>query len=152
MATFLYRLYDSEDQLIYVGVSKSAVRRLEQHLRDKPWADQIARQTAQAYPSRDAAIEAERQAIQKEKPKKNILHNKTPEADLLDRAKFLWRHMTESERAEAIQLARTLSAACGKLPANTKRDAVLAGMVALWSNSQKVASDELDWLTPRDTA
>jgi predicted GIY-YIG superfamily endonuclease len=149
MTTFLYRLWNSNDELLYVGISKSAVRRLEQHLSDKPWADQIVKQTAQAYESRDAAIEAEREAIKKEKPRHNILHNKTPEADLLERSQLLWRHMTDNQRAEAIKLARNLSVACGQLPGNTKRDELLAGMVALWSNSQDVNSDELCWLTPK---
>jgi predicted GIY-YIG superfamily endonuclease len=76
MTTFLYRLYNADDELLYIGISKSAIHRLHEHLTQQPWADQVAKQTIERYETRDAAVIAERNAIQSEAPTHNIVHNK----------------------------------------------------------------------------
>lgn len=76
--TSLYRLYDAEDVLLYVGISKSALMRLGQHLSDKPWAVDVARTTVEWYPTREEAAAAEVAAILTEKPLHNIVHNARP--------------------------------------------------------------------------
>jgi hypothetical protein len=73
--THLYRLYDSSDALLYVGISKSAITRLHEHLALQPWSAQIVKQTIERFPSRDAAAAAEIRAIRDEMPRYNKMHN-----------------------------------------------------------------------------
>lgn len=72
---YLYRLYNDKDELLYIGISKSAIHRLHQHLETQPWAEQIAKQTIERFASRQKLESAERKAILKEKPKHNITYN-----------------------------------------------------------------------------
>jgi hypothetical protein len=69
--THLYRHYDFDGQLLYVGVSNNVVARLTRHKRQAPWADHIATIRVDHYPTRAAAEEAEAEAIITEKPRFN---------------------------------------------------------------------------------
>jgi len=73
--TYLYRLFGTDDDLLYVGISLSALGRLGQHLNEKDWAPQVCRTTIESYPTRDAASDAERAAIRSEQPRYNKIHN-----------------------------------------------------------------------------
>jgi len=81
--TDLYKHFDSDHRLLYVGVSLSSIARLRQH-RQSDWYNDIAWVARKVYPTRAAALEAEREAIQQERP----LHNKTHNP----------RHMLSPER------------------------------------------------------
>jgi hypothetical protein len=70
--TSLYRHFAADGRLLYVGVSLHAVGRLCQHRDHSAWFTEIARVEIEQFPSRKAALDAEREAIQSEKP----LHNK----------------------------------------------------------------------------
>jgi len=72
--TALYRYYDSEDHLLYVGVSLHAIQRMAQHRQEKPWYEEVTRVDIEYYPSRAEAERAERFAIQQERPQHNIQH------------------------------------------------------------------------------
>lgn len=72
--TDLYRYYDHHGRLIYVGVSKQAVVRAMQHERTAHWWDAWASMTRETFPTRDAALDAERTAIRNERPLFNIVH------------------------------------------------------------------------------
>tara|TARA_R100000541_G_scaffold49745_1_gene56866 strand:- start:486 stop:1007 length:522 start_codon:yes stop_codon:yes gene_type:complete len=69
--TTLYRHFDIDKKLLYVGVSLSWSKRLKQH-RISYWHDKIHTVTLEQYESREKAIQAERQAILKENPIYNI--------------------------------------------------------------------------------
>jgi predicted GIY-YIG superfamily endonuclease len=69
--TTLYRLYDSDGRLLYVGTSVDAQGRWEQHAREKLWWSSVARATVDWHPDRTSAMAAERAAIRSESP----LHN-----------------------------------------------------------------------------
>lgn len=72
----LYRLYDQNETLLYVGVSKSAIARLTQHLDTQPWAAEIVHQRLEHLAVTRRQIEQiEREVIIAEKPKYNIIHN-----------------------------------------------------------------------------
>ena len=73
--TILYRFYDSQGKLLYVGITNNFDKRLQQHLRDKWWAPQIARTQKVLYPSRTAALSAEQRAIRSGRPRHNVAHN-----------------------------------------------------------------------------
>ncbi len=72
--TALYRHFDAEGRLLYVGVSKNAAARFSQHA-DKPWFDEIANMTVERFPTRAEAEAAERAAIRAESPIHNIIHS-----------------------------------------------------------------------------
>lgn len=69
---FLYRHFDRNKNLLYVGISLSAIRRLKQHYDHSKWAKEITYVTIEDFPCRNKALEAELRAIQIENPKYNI--------------------------------------------------------------------------------
>jgi predicted GIY-YIG superfamily endonuclease len=69
--TALYRWYDQDDVLLYVGVSTNVARRAGQH-EDKEWWHRVARSTVEQFESRGAALDAESRAIREERPLFNI--------------------------------------------------------------------------------
>jgi hypothetical protein len=71
----LYRFYDADDMLLYVGISDDWTRRLRQHWRDKPWFGDVISVTREPYPDRGAVSAAERAAIRAERPLYNKQHN-----------------------------------------------------------------------------
>ena len=74
--TWLYRMYGNNDELLYIGISKSAFARFEQHSHTQPWINQVTRWEREPHPTREAALAAERAAIIREHPKHNIVHNR----------------------------------------------------------------------------
>jgi predicted GIY-YIG superfamily endonuclease len=72
--TQLYRHFDAKGELLYVGISLSTMARLSQHRETSAWFRSITRVDIQEYPSREAALHAEREAIRAEKPRHNIQH------------------------------------------------------------------------------
>lgn len=66
--TALYRLYDANDVLLYIGISRAPDWRMKGHLLDKEWFHLVARRTVQWYSSRSAALAAEAAATAAEKP------------------------------------------------------------------------------------
>lgn len=75
MSEQLYRMYDAEDRLLYVGISKSALVRLTQHAREKDWYKDIAYVTFENLEcGRAEALEIERATIRRENPKYNVVH------------------------------------------------------------------------------
>ena len=72
MKTTLYRYFDGDGKLLYVGITGDNVKRQSQHRRNAFWFGQIASATFEHFNSREEAIEAEREAIQTELPEFNI--------------------------------------------------------------------------------
>jgi len=66
--TALYRFFDSEGVLLYVGVTVSVPTRIYQHRYDKPWWADVARVEVTWYETRTLALEAEAEAIRVEAP------------------------------------------------------------------------------------
>lgn len=76
--TALYRHFNSDGELLYIGVALSPTYRLRQHLDVSHWAHQISQIEVCWFDNRPAALEAEREAIKKEKPLYNIRHKYKP--------------------------------------------------------------------------
>lgn len=72
VAESVYRLYDGADQLLYVGCSNNPAKRLRAHARTSPWWPNVARIVVVEYPARALAEQAERTAIDLEKPLHNL--------------------------------------------------------------------------------
>ena len=69
--TALYRLFDAEGDLLYVGISGYPTLRLQQHAGDKPWWNEVASHTIEWLTDRPTAEAAEVAAIRAEKPRYN---------------------------------------------------------------------------------
>jgi len=75
MTHYVYELSNEADELLYVGESNNWARRAREHMRDKPWASQIATVTISRYDTqRDAQIEEVRR-IRSKRPSYNFVHN-----------------------------------------------------------------------------
>ena len=64
----LYRHFDKDGVLLYVGVSGRLMRRLKEHHQNASWFSRIARVDVEHYPDRQSVLKAEIEAIQREKP------------------------------------------------------------------------------------
>ena len=69
---YLYRHWDKDRNLLYVGISLSAVTRLSQHSKNAHWFDEITTVTIEIFDSREDVVEAERIAITGENPRYNV--------------------------------------------------------------------------------
>jgi predicted GIY-YIG superfamily endonuclease len=70
--TTLYRYFDSEGQLLYVGITKNPLERQAQHQKTQPWWDDVTSARFEHYSTREEAIKAEDYAIGTEWPRYNI--------------------------------------------------------------------------------
>ena len=70
---YLYRHFDKDGALLYVGISLSPVYRLSQHREASAWFKEIRNVTIVQFDTRKEALSAEKSAIISEKP----IHNKT---------------------------------------------------------------------------
>lgn len=70
--TCLYRFYDVQGYLLYVGITNSLEGRTSNHRSTKPWWGLVATMTVERFPSRAEAEIAERVAIRDELPAFNV--------------------------------------------------------------------------------
>ena len=68
----VYRYYNSNNELLYVGVTYDLQKRIRGHKSTQPWFDEIDRQEYETFSNRDDAIFEEARLIQVLNP----LHNK----------------------------------------------------------------------------
>ena len=122
--TALYRYFDERTLPLYIGITGDLAIREQGHISASRWAELVASSTVTRYPTRRAALEAERAAIKGEQPLFNKQYNDTPAArrrlrayleeigrlDLLDRRKYVNIPLGELEMAERIILRRTVDA------------------------------------------
>ena len=74
--TDLYRHFNAEGTLLYVGISASAMGRLSQHKGAQyKWTQDITKITVEKCASRGDALRAEKKAIKNESPLHNVQHN-----------------------------------------------------------------------------
>lgn len=76
--TTLYRHYDADGTLLYVGVSMTLLWRLTKHRKGSRWWRQVATIKVEHFDTRAAALAAELRAIKEERPKFNTHHNTRP--------------------------------------------------------------------------
>lgn len=74
-STELYRHFDDEGKLLYVGISINALIRWLQHKANSKHANRVSRITIERFETRNKAIFAEKKAIRDEKPEFNVSHN-----------------------------------------------------------------------------
>lgn len=76
--TALYRYYDAQDRLLYVGITDGLAVRIASHIKASSWMDFAARSTIERHPTRKAAADMEREAIEGERPLFNSVYNDHP--------------------------------------------------------------------------
>lgn len=95
----LYRHYDSNGELLYIGISLSAIRRLGEHAGRSHWYEDIVRVEIDTYPSIEAARDAERVAIKRERPKYNLKLRNDPEEE--------WQRKKRERRERQLEVAKS---------------------------------------------
>lgn len=74
----LYRAFDAAGALLYVGqTGRIGLARWFEHMRDQPWAHEVARWELdpRVWSTLDGVLEAEQHAIRTEFPRYNFVHN-----------------------------------------------------------------------------
>lgn len=71
----LYRHYDKDRNLLYIGISHVVFSRLKQHMRDSQWRNEIAHIEITYLKNGEDPEQVEIAAIVAEHPKWNITHN-----------------------------------------------------------------------------
>lgn len=99
-STALYRHFDADGVLLYVGISLSAVARLAQHRDNAHWYRAIARVDIEWLPTREDAIFAERRAIFRERPLHNLA---VPKIDVDNSPIARWRARIAERRGKYTQ-------------------------------------------------
>lgn len=94
--TDLYRYFDNNGRLLYVGISFSAIARACQHKSNSDWFGSISHMTVEKYQTREDASKAEIEAIQNEKP----IYNKTFVKSKIGRKCFDCGNRTPDEKGE----------------------------------------------------
>lgn len=73
----LYRIFDADGTLLYVGATTNPALRFEDHSRVQPWWPEVATITLQHCFDWDELDTEETRAIREENPKYNQVHSKT---------------------------------------------------------------------------
>lgn len=76
--TAVYRIFDADDVLLYVGMSVSPETRFTDHRTCKPWMQQAFRYEIVWFATRSEAEAEERRAIRCERPLHNAVHAARP--------------------------------------------------------------------------
>ncbi|RCV49728.1 GIY-YIG nuclease family protein [Marinitenerispora sediminis] len=84
--TAVYRLYDSDGTLLYVGLGSDPESRWKDHAREKSWWPEVSSKTVTWHDSLGEASQAEHEAMHSEDP----VHNK---------AKWQWSRQGEGQGA-----------------------------------------------------
>lgn len=82
--TALYRYFNSDDALLYVGISSRLTDRVKRHSIGSDFFSQSVRMTIEWFDTRDEAIDAEIIAIKSENPLFNVVHNNTIKEKVID--------------------------------------------------------------------
>lgn len=95
--TVLYRYYDGQDVLLYVGITANMPSRFGSHETDSTWMDFAVRSTIERFTNRDDALAAEKAAIEEHAPLFNVEHNDRP-----DRVRRIVDYLIERDRRDLL--------------------------------------------------
>lgn len=73
--TALYRLYDTGDNLLYVGITGNLSTRWYTHAREKDWWPKVVRKEVEWFETREEADRAERAEVLRQRPSYNRTYN-----------------------------------------------------------------------------
>jgi len=72
---YLYRHFDKDGKLLYVGIALSVIDRLRSHRGCSFWFHDISTITIEKFSTRKEVLDAEKIAIKNENPSHNIMHS-----------------------------------------------------------------------------
>jgi predicted GIY-YIG superfamily endonuclease len=75
---WLYRFYDGDGAVLYIGITKNLGARFSDHARNSTWWDEARNVTVQWHPDWDAADAAETAAVRAEQPRHNVAKKREP--------------------------------------------------------------------------
>lgn len=109
----LYRFFDADGQLLYIGKTTNVRARFRAHA-DKEWWGDVADSSLEHYATADAVAAAEVAAIRAEAPRHNVAHNESVTSrELARQRKEIAERIAESAPPftsdEALRIARILS-------------------------------------------
>lgn len=73
--TTVYRMFNSDGAVIYVGITNNLRARLRQHAGDKSWYGEVSRIESRAFDTRTEALEVEATLIRELTPRYNVAGN-----------------------------------------------------------------------------
>jgi len=74
-SNILYRLYDADGELLYVGITREVAQRMKNHrYASRAWFGRVASIETTTFPSHFDAWQAEGEAIRTEGPLFNVYH------------------------------------------------------------------------------
>jgi predicted GIY-YIG superfamily endonuclease len=76
VTTFLYKLFDKNEELLYVGITEDVDKRLKEHA-SKPWFHEVTEHIIEPFRNRSAAASIEAEIILTEKPRHNVQHQRS---------------------------------------------------------------------------
>ena len=97
MTAQLYRCFDAEGNLLYVGATKNVFQRIVEHKSQSYWSRYVTRVEIQHFDSRKEALAAEAVAITLENPKHNTVTPRVPGVDF--NRSNLWSHEIRAKQA-----------------------------------------------------
>lgn len=112
MSTDLYRIFDADGTLLYVGITNDVKRRCNEHRLKQRWGNRIASVTVTPHDTKEAAQRAEMIAIGVERPRHNVMH--APQVGLPE----ITRRIADLERRIAALEVR-YQVSSGRCVANT---------------------------------
>jgi predicted GIY-YIG superfamily endonuclease len=71
--TALYRFFDADGALLYVGITYDTEQRFASHRNSSPWWKDVADESVEWFDTRPLALAAELEAIRTERPRHNVL-------------------------------------------------------------------------------
>lgn len=127
--TALYRFYDADDALIYVGVTGELKKRIAAHAR-KPWWPTVARQTVDWHEDRSDALAIETEDILKHRPQWNMRHD--GETGVVHRIRIpdrsAWREAVANAEAEGRSISAVIASFLDEYNAAAARRRKMEGM------------------------
>lgn len=132
MTTSLYRQYNKDGVLLYVGVSESVMTRLSQHSATSKWFRDVTTVTVKHFRTRRAALRAETKAIAEEHPVYNVIKQTT----------YRKYNITEAMIRYSIPRIKTRMAKMFKVPYH-----IFCKSVNDWKRSHKGEPEHADFFT-----
>jgi predicted GIY-YIG superfamily endonuclease len=103
--TALYRYFDADGQLLYLGITCNLKSREQQHQQKSTWWPHAVRRTDEWLPDRAAAELAEARAVRAERPKHNLVHRSVQPREITPSSPGTY---TTGEMAERFVLSRQM--------------------------------------------
>lgn len=97
----LYRCFDAEGNLLYVGATKNVFQRIADHQAHSYWFRHVTRVEIQHFDSRKEALAAEAMAITLENPKHNTVTPRVPGVEF--NRSNLWSHEIRAKQADLLR-------------------------------------------------